>query len=358
MFDISRKNPAVQLMNTFRAALTGIAVCLFLLPSFAGAQEPLRVYFLDMMGGASTLIVSPTGESVLIDTGSRQPEHRDADRIMQAVQHAGLEKIDYLITTHFHLDHFGGIHELSQRIPILNFIDKGHLPPETDEAWFKTLYPLYLEATKGQAKPMKAGDELILAGSPDGLVPQVRLRCVAAEKQVVGFEGDIDAPVPGHEMRDPDHSDNARSIALVITYGDFDMFVGGDITWNVEHHLALPENRIGVVDLYQVTHHGLDQSNNPVLLRALDPTVAVSMNGPRKGVQPRTFETIQSLPHLQALYQMHFNSSYGTEGNTETEFIANRENPDAGNFILARVQGDRFSISIGPEGKEHFYPLR
>ncbi len=323
-------------------------------PAEPGRSKDLDIYFLDMMGGASTLIVTPLGESVLIDTGSLEPKHRDAERIHAAARDAGLQHIDYLVTTHFHLDHFGGILQLTKLIPVKKFLDKGHLPPEHERqsAWFEKLYPLYQQATGGKVHSIKAGDDIPLKNDPQGRIPPLKLHCVAAEKQVEGFDGDIDAPVPGHVIKEPDRSDNARSIALVLTCGKFELFAGGDITWNVEHHLAHPKNVIGEIDLYQVTHHGLDQSNNPILLEALNPTVCVAMNGPRKGIQPNTFRAIQDLPGLEAIYQIHYNTRYGDEGNTALEFIANAKDPQKGRWIKVSVSPhkDCFTVSIGIDG--------
>jgi len=322
----------------------------------------LDIYFLDMMGGASTLIVTPLRESVLIDTGSREPEHRDAERIFAAAQHASLGQIDYLITTHFHSDHFGGILQLTRLIPVRKFMDKGHLPPrkERESALFKKLYPLYQEATGGQVEPIRAGDDIPLKNDPMGRIPRLTLHCVAAEKQVEGFHGDIDAPVPGHEMKPPDESDNARSIALLLGYGKFQLFAGGDITWNVEHHLACPKNIVGEVDLYQVTHHGLDASNNPILLAALNPTVCIAMNGPRKGIQPNTFRALKGLGGVEAIYQIHYNARYGDEGNPPLEFIANGKDPQKGEFIRVSVdpEAGRFTVSIGEEGPTRTYRIK
>jgi beta-lactamase superfamily II metal-dependent hydrolase/catechol 2,3-dioxygenase-like lactoylglutathione lyase family enzyme len=327
------------------------------------AEKTLDIYFLDMVGGGSTLIVTPLGESVLIDTGSREPMHRDADRIYQACKDAGLKQIDYLITTHFHLDHFGALLELSKRIPIKSFYDKGVLPPadEQDSDWFRQLYPLYQQATKNSVKPLRAGDDVPLINDPAGKIPPIKLHCVASEKKIEGFDGDIDAAVEGFEIRKPDESDNARSIALVLTYGRFKFFAGGDITWNVEHHLAQPTNRIGKVDLYQVTHHGLDLSNNPVLLKALNPTVCVSMNGPRKGIEPNTFKAIKGLSSVKAIYQIHYNTQFGDAGNTGSEFIANpKESQKEGRYIKASIYPEKgiFTISIGRDGQAKSYPIQ
>ncbi len=348
-----------------RAAIFATLILAFVFPCRSARAETaasLDIYFLDMVGGGSTLIVTPLGESVLIDTGSLRPEHRDADRILRACEDAGLEQIDYLVTTHFHSDHFGAIREVSRRIPVMCFMDKGTYAPagDGDSRWTKGLYELYEQATKGNVKTIRVGDDIGLKSDPDGKLPRIALHCVAAEKKVEGFDGDVDAPVDNFQMAEPDATDNARSIALLLTYGSFKFFAGGDITLNVEHHLAQPVNRIGKVDLYQVTHHGLDLSNNPILLRALRPTVAVAMNGPRKGIQPRTFMDLTALPNLKALYQIHYNTQYGDEGNTKPEFIANpKDNLDRGEFIKASVHSDKgiFTVQIGPNGPRHAYSI-
>ena len=326
------------------------------------AAKPLDIYFMDMMGGASTLIVTPMGESVLIDTGSLEPKHRDADRMHKACKDAGLKQIDYLVTTHFDVDHYGGILELSRRIPIKRFIDND-TPPKDITKWqrYQQLSPLYEQATKGSTELLKAGEDIPLKNDKRGRISPMKLHCVASQKKVEGFDGDIDEPVDGFEMARADNSNNAASIALVLTHGDFKFFAGGDITLNVEHHLAHPVNHIGKVDLYQVTHHGLDMSNNPVLLRALEPTVCIAMNGPRKGIQPRTFGVLKILPSVKAIYQIHYNTQYGDAGNTGTAFIANpKDNPDQGQYIKASVYPgkDIFTVRIGPDGAVKTYQIQ
>ncbi|MCX8038858.1 MAG: MBL fold metallo-hydrolase, partial [Candidatus Sumerlaeia bacterium] len=323
-------------------------------------QSTLDIYFLDMVGGGSTLIVTRLGESFLIDTGSLLPANRDADRIFRATQCAGLKQIDCLITTHFHSDHFGALHPLSQKIPVKKFMDKGAWMPENERKAVEKLIPLYQEVTGGKVEVIKAGDDIPVKNDPSGKLPPIRLHCVAAEKKVVGFDGDIDAPVAGFEIRPADDTDNARSIALVLRYGRFDAFLGGDITWNVEHHLAHPKNIVGEVDVYQVTHHGLDLSNNPVLLKALNPTVCIAMNGPRKGIQPNTFAALRQLPAMQALYQIHFNTQYGEAGNTAPEFIANYKDPNAGEFIKVSVDAAQgiYTVSIGEKGTPRTFSIK
>ncbi|MHC4112263.1 MAG: ComEC/Rec2 family competence protein [Planctomycetota bacterium] len=326
-----------------------------------GEGKSLDIYFLDMVGGGSTLIVTPAGESVLIDTGSLEPKHRDADRMHKACKDAGLAQIDYLVTTHFDVDHYGGILELSKRIPIKCFIDND-TPAKNISKRQKSqqLSPLYEEATKGKTKLLRAGEDIPLKNVGRANMGAIKLHCVTSQKRMDGFDGDVDTPVEGFLMATPDTSNNAGSIALVLSYGRFKFFAGGDITLNVEHHLAHPVNRIGKVDLYQVTHHGLDRSNNPILLKALEPTVCVAMNGPRKGIQLRTFGVLKKLPSVKAIYQIHYNTQYGNAGNSAAEFIANKDNPNLGQYIKARVYAEKgvFTVSIGPDGVPQTFQIQ
>lgn len=328
-----------------------LAVC----SSLACRTGRLTFYFLDMVGGGSTLIVTPSGESLLIDTGSLEPKGRDDGRILQACRDAGLERIDHLITTHFHSDHFGALWPVVQKIPVKNFYDKGSPGPEQEQRseWFRTLYPLYQQATKGRARTLRPGDVIPLQDQ------RIELRVVAAEKRVLGFTGDIDAAAPGFEPAPPDHSDNGRSIALLLTWGDFRCFLGGDITYNVEHHLVSPVNQLGQVDLYQVTHHGLDMSNHPELIRAIQPVAAVVLNGPQKGPGPRTLAALRSQPSLQALYQLHFNTRYGEQGNAPMSAIANPTDDGPGNYVRITVdeRAKEMAVHIGSRGAAVRYPF-
>jgi len=316
-------------------------------------NRTLDIYFLDMEGGASTLIVTPMGQSILIDTGSHYPAHRDATRILQACSDAGLKKIDYLITTHFDHDHYGAIKEISDNIPVLNYMDNG------SAVGSRTEDILYQQATGGNSKTLMPGDDIPLTNEPTGKMTSLSLRCVASGKVVEGFRGDIDAPIEGFEFHRPDTGENAKSIALVLKYGSFQFFAGGDITWNIEHHLAYPNNIIGAVDLYQISHHGLDLSNNPLLLKALSPTVCVALNGPTKGIGSRTFNDLNSLPSVQALYQLHYNVKSGNP-NTDSKYIANDSRDSIfGNYIKASVDANtgQFTMSIPAKRTQFNYPM-
>ena len=148
------------------------------------AKSTLDIYFPDMMGGTAILIVTPLGESVLIDTGHEKPKHRDAERIYEVIRLAELLQIDYIITTHFHSDHYGGLFQLSEMISIKNYYDKGKPPPEITKPSIHSMYSRYKEITKGKRKTLHPGDEIALKKDPQGTIPHVKLSCIAAEKKI------------------------------------------------------------------------------------------------------------------------------------------------------------------------------
>jgi beta-lactamase superfamily II metal-dependent hydrolase len=310
-------------------SLVAIALLALLIPAAARAgasDKRLDVYWNDTEGGAATLIVTPVGESVLIDTGN--PGGRDAQRIYKTAQTAGLKQIDYLIVTHFHIDHFGGAAELSKLIPIKVVYDNGEFPgsrerPSKDYLQFPA-----------ERRVLSPGDTLPLK-QLDG-APPVFLKCIAARQKFIDPPADANPNPDCEHVRKKldDGSDNANSIVSLLGFGDFRLFVGGDLTWNVEAKLVCPINLVGKVDVYQVTHHGLDQSNNPVIIKSLSPTVAVFSNGPRKGAEPGTWETVKSAESIQGIYFIH--KSLSPKGPTAPdEFFANLKTgqDDEGNCI-------------------------
>ena len=157
-------------------------------PARAGlADKTLDIYWVDVEGGAATLIVTPADESVLIDTG--MPGSRDSGRIHQtATRVARLQRIDHLVTTHFHLDHFGGAAELSQLMPIRNVYDNGIPDNDPDQnpdssVFLKTIKP-YREFKAEKRLALHAGGEIELAQPEGRQAPRLRLRCLAARQQL------------------------------------------------------------------------------------------------------------------------------------------------------------------------------
>ncbi|HZS05783.1 MAG TPA: MBL fold metallo-hydrolase [Blastocatellia bacterium] len=325
----------------------------------APARQTLDIYYVDVEGGAATLIVTPAGESILVDAGWPGFEGRDAKRIQQAMRQAGITEIDHLIMTHYHTDHYGGIPELARLVKINHFYDHGPMTSLAEDKDFATRYSAYRAAAGDKTITLRPGDTIKLREAKG--TPLVRLRCLAANGEVPAGKGPPNSQCVAARPMPEDKSDNARSVVLLLRFGDFEFLDCGDLTWNIEEKLVCPANQIGEVDLYQVTHHGLNTSNNLVLLRSVRPTVAIMNNGPRKGGHPDTVKALRELSSLKDLYQLHRNVTTTEEQNTTAEFIANLdEQPDEAHLITVSVDDAKrtFTVTNARTQKSKSYRIR
>jgi beta-lactamase superfamily II metal-dependent hydrolase len=328
------------------------------------ARTGLEIDFIDVMGGAATLVVTPERESILIDSGWPGFNDRDPKRIVHVLKDlAGCDHVDHLVTTHWHRDHFGGVEGLAKLVRIDHFWDRG-LPEDGDSRQDfpdgpKPDDPLgqaYRAASQGKRRSLKAGDSLPLM--------TVKALVLASGGEVIS-SGDAStfptnpacADAPPDQRADP--SDNARSLVFLFTLGKFQFFDAGDLTWNLEKKLVCPVDRIGKVDLYQVTHHGMDISNHPTVLKTLAPTVAIMNNGPRKGGAPETVKRLRAIPSIEAAYQLHRNVATTAEENTEPSLIANTD-PAGGQIIRVFVEpdGSTFTVQVGEDGQKRRFASR
>lgn len=301
--------------------------------AMAAPNGHLKIHFIDTEGGQATLFVLPSGESLLVDAGWPGSNGRDAKRIVEAAKSYGLKRIDYLLVTHYHMDHVGGVPELAAAFPIGTVIDHG-----TDvekDAGAQRLDAGYQKVIASGVKRLtvKPGDVLPIKGA--------RVEIVSADgatisKAVAG--GGQSNPVCGSEPRRPvDTSENARSAGMVMTFGKFRTVDLGDLTWNKELDLSCPNHAIGPVDLFIVSHHGWQESNSKALVYGLKPRVAVMDNGARKGGSPAVWRTVTSSPGIEDLWQLHYSIEGGDKANVPAERIANAEEHCQGFGIEADV---------------------
>ena len=310
-------------------------VAAFALP-FVSAKT-LEIYFIDVEGGQATLIVTPTGHSLLIDTGWRGFEGRDAERIVQAAKAAKVKQLDYVLITHYHRDHVGGVPQLADRMKVGTFIDHG--PNMEDARVVKEDYTDYVKIL--QRVPI-----LHMVVKPGDTIP---LKGVTVEVLTAAGEH-LQSPLAGggqpntfcatSPKREDDPSENARSLGILLTYEHFRFLDMGDLTWNKDLELMCPSNPIGTVSVYLTSHHGLDQSGSPALVDAIHPRVAIMNNGARKGGSPAAWQIVKDSPGLEDLWQLHYAMEGGKEHNVPDSFIANVDEHCEGKYIQLTAKSD------------------
>jgi beta-lactamase superfamily II metal-dependent hydrolase len=327
-----------------------IALAFFALAEASPALPPgkaLEVYFVDVEGGQATLFVTPARQSLLIDTGWPGNAGRDADRIVAAAKKAGVSKIDFVLLTHYHIDHAGGVPQLLAKIPVGAFIDHG-VNREPDERATEQSWEAYQNAVSTQnvkRSIAKVGDILPIEG--------FRAEVVSADGAL------LEKPLPGAgaqnpacdqtEKRPADQTENARSLGTIITFGKVRILDLGDLTWDKELDLVCPINKLGPVEVFIVSHHGWLQSNSPALLAAISPRLAIMDNGAEKGGSPSSWDTIRKSPKLEDLWQLHFSNEGRAAHNSAESFIANLPGPDGGNYL---------KLSVWEDGKLEVYNSR
>jgi competence protein ComEC len=331
----------------------------------------LEIYWIDVEGGAATLIVAPSGESMLIDTGWTV-DGRDAKRIYATAQQAGLKKIDYLVISHFHADHVGGLAALSKMIPIGRFFDHGDEIEKENQQWLDS----YKTASMGKRTIIKPGDEIPLKG--------VRVLVVSSNQKILAktVSGGGPNPLcPDAEQKAPVAPENQRTVGVLLTYGKFKFLNLIDLDWEKEMELACPVNKLGKVTVYQTSRHGsLDGAGAPAFLGAIAPQVVVVNNGPRKGLgqvdanvksitpagpapyEKNSYQRLAKLPGIEGIWQGHLSLlDRAPEHNTAENMIANlEETADCkGNGIKASVDRDgKFTVTNSRNGFTKSYTAR
>jgi beta-lactamase superfamily II metal-dependent hydrolase len=334
-----------------------LAVMLALVAEAQARQAPLRVFFVDVEGGQATLFVAPSGTSLLIDTGWPGNQGRDADRIVRAAHSAGLDKLDFVLLTHYHVDHAGGIPQLVGKIPVGTFIDHGpnreldHGITEKDYADYQQVLAAgkyrHLVAQPGEKLPIPGLDVTVI--SADG-------REIA---QPLAGAGQANPYCAASEVRADDQTENGRSLGVEVVFGGLKILDLGDLTWDKERTLMCPVNKLGRVDILVVSHHGWYQSSSPALVDAIQPRVAIMDNGESKGGSVATLKTLRAAPGLETLWQLHFSAEGGAAWNTDEPHIANLPGTDVGNDLeLDAWATGRFTVKNSRTGSVQTYAER
>ncbi len=332
----------------------------------AAPAKSLDIYFIDVEGGQSTLLVSPGGQSLLIDTGwagSGQSDSRpgdpaksrDANRIVAAAREAGISAIDYLLITHFHADHDGGVVELAQLMPIRHFVDHGSLTAAAErDAGTRAAYDAYvtlrnqsphLEPKPGDRLPLK--DFRAIVVSTDG---NTLAKPLSGAGQINGACGSAASPPD-------DPIENPRSTGVLVEFGHFRFLDVGDLSGQPLFKLACPNSFIGPVDVYVVAHHGGRDNADPAIFAAFAPRVALMNNGLKKGGALGTYETLHHVAGLEDVWQLHRSETAG-DRNFAAERIANPDESTAYWIKLSANEDGSFRVLNGRTGEWKSYPSR
>jgi beta-lactamase superfamily II metal-dependent hydrolase len=312
-------------------------IFLALIAAALPAADELVMYSIDTEGGKALLMISPSGQTMLVDTGFPGYNDRDTTRIVEAAKDAGVTKFDILLTTHYDLDHVNNTPSTVAKIPAAAFFDHGPAvvkdPATTkavaayDELWQNTKHVV-----------VKPGDKIPFAGV-DALVVTSAFEVLKTPLAGAGKPNPFCAETQpmtwprGNE----DISENAASVGVLYSFGNFKMLDLGDLTWNAEMKLMCPNDPIGAVDLFMVSHHGNNISNSPALVKAINPRVTVMDNGARKIGAPAALQILKALPRVQANYQMHW-SANAPNDNPPDEYIANLQDSPDGKWLKIVVQ--------------------
>jgi len=326
-------------------------------PAAARSKAPghLLIYSIDVEGGQSTLLVAPSGASLLVDTGWPGHDGRDAQRIEAAMHNAGISKIDHLLITHYHTDHVGGVPELVKHVQVGEFLDHG--PNREDSDSTREGYAAYLKAIAGKPhRVVHPGDTIS--------IPGLSVVVLAADgEHIHAIPGIKPTPNTYCATQHPwpvDPSENARSAGILVTYGKFRFLDLGDLTGAKELALVCPNNPIPPIDLYLVTHHGMDISNSRAIVDAIHPRVAIMNNGAHKAGKPAAWQIVHDSPGLQALYMLHTAEDSDAAHNSPQAFIANPKGSttDGAYFKVVAASTGNFSVTNSRTSVTRDYPRK
>ncbi len=328
-------------------------VCLVaLLAARDAATQTLDIYFIDVEGGQSTLIASPSGESLLVDTGYAGNEGRDSGRVVSAAKAAGIKRIDYLLITHFHGDHVGGVPEVAKQLPIGTFVDHGAPPANPDPRVLEPFNAYAAVRASGRHIHAKPGDRIPIKG--------LDVQVVSSSTNVISTPlaggGQVNRACEPAARPAAEPLENPQSTGIHLQYGRFRFLDLGDLTGPPLYALFCPSNRLGPIDLLLVPHHGGPDVASPALF-AVQPRVAIMNNGATKGGSPEAYEALHQAVAsrgLQDVWQVDKSANAGVR-NFADERIANLDEK-TGHWIKVSASRDgSFVVTNGRTGRSVTY---
>lgn len=320
----------------------------------AQRAKHLLIYSIDVEGGQATLLVSPSGGSLLVDTGWPNVNGRDIGRIQQAMKDAGITKVDHVLITHFHTDHVGGVPELVKHVPVGEFLDHGANREDSDIT--RHDYAAYLKAIEGKPRRIvHPGDTISISGL-ETIVLTADGEHIAAVPGIKPEPNSYCATEPKWEL---DTTENPRSTGVLVRFGEFRFLDLGDLTKAKEIPLVCPENLIGTVDLYLVNHHGFNLSNAKAFVDAIHSRVAIMDNGAHKAGSPETWQTVHESPGLEDLWMLHTAEGSDAAHNSAEPLIANVKGGADGAYLKVVAAADgSFSVTNSRTGQTKEYPRK
>jgi beta-lactamase superfamily II metal-dependent hydrolase len=358
-FNLGSRRFPVRPFRVYAGLLLAVAALLIVF-QHAGEAAPanpanrMLIYAIDVEGGQSTLLVAPSGASLLVDTGWPDGNGRDADRIVQAMHDAGISKLDHVLITHFHHDHVGGVPELIKRVQVGEFIDHGE--NREDSEITRDDYAAYIKAIEGKPRRIvHPGDTIV--------IPGLDIVVLTADGEHIGTVPGI-TPTPNPYCAaephwDLDQTENPRSTGILVRFGKFRFLDLGDLTKAKEVALVCPNNPIGQIDLYLVTHHGFNLSNAKAIVDAIHPRVAIMDNGAHKAGSPEAWQTIHESPGLEDLWQLHTAEDSDAAHNSPEALIADPKGAPDGAYlkVIAHPNGS-FSVTNSRTGQTKEYLIK
>ena len=335
-----------------------LASLIALMSCFASAQpghrksSELVIYTVDVEGGQATLIVSPSGHSLLVDTGWPGNNGRDAERIQAAMKDANLTQIDKVLITHFHTDHVGGVPNLVARVKVGEFLDHGVNREDSDIT--RHDFAAYVKAIGSTPRrTVHPGDVID--------IPGLNIVVLTADGEHIGSIPGIKPTPNPYCASEPkwelDQTENPRSAGILLRFGKFSFLDLGDLTKAKEIPLVCPNNPIGHVSLYLVNHHGFNLSNTRAFVDAIHPEVAIMDNGAHKAGSPEAWQTVHESPGLLDLWMLHTAEDSDAAHNSAEPLIANPKGDGDGHYFKVVASNDgSFSVTNSRTGQTKQYP--